>query len=245
MMPPVSFERGKKAKMDWPMIIERNAERLVAVVTGLFVMAGFGRGGTALLPRHVCRALLILLRPAESALRRLIIIAARGLAVKLRAGGAPRAFPAGLALNRDEDRVAAFCLIDPLKRFAPEGFEWGKEEGKEQIMPRLSVPGLFDPVFTAPKPFAADDDLISPTAIRHRLLALRHALDNLPREAKRLARWRARRALKKDRAVVALPPRLRAGLSPDQPTRDRRHSGRLPLFCGGGLGRHVVRVLQI
>ena len=63
--------------MDWDDIIERNAERLVAVITELFVMAGFGRGGTAKLPRHVCRALLILLHPCESAVRRLIIIAAR------------------------------------------------------------------------------------------------------------------------------------------------------------------------
>ena len=59
--------------MNWDEIIERNAERLAAVVTGLFVMAGFGRGGTALLPRLVCRALLILLRPAEIKRRKLKI----------------------------------------------------------------------------------------------------------------------------------------------------------------------------
>ena len=179
------------------MIIERNAERLVAVVTELFVMAGFGRGGTALLPRHVCRALLILLRPAESAVRRLIIIAARGLGVKLELAAHPRAFPAGLVLKRDDERVAAFRLIDPLKRFAPEGFERGKEEGREQVMPRVSVPGLFDPVFASPKPISSDDDLISTTSIRRRLLALRHALGNLERQAKRLARWRARRTPEK------------------------------------------------
>ena len=178
--------------MDWDDIIERNCERLVAVLTELFVMAGFGRGGTALLPRHVCRALLILLRPAESAARRLIVMAARDLAVTLRAG-VPRAFPAGLALNRDAGRVPAFCLIDPLKRFAPEEFEWGNT--KVQEIPRISVPGLFDPVFELPKPIPDDSDLISPAAIRRRLLALQEALDHLPRQAKRLARWRARRNL--------------------------------------------------
>ena len=177
--------------MDWPMIIERNCERLVAVLTELFVMAGFGRGGTALLPRHVCRALLILLRPAESAARRLIVMAARGIAVTPRPA---RAFPKGTALKRDAERVAAFCLIDPLKRFAPEGFVWGT---KAQVLPRISVPGLSDPVFPAPKPIADDDGLISPNAIRRRLLALRHALDDLPRQAMRLARWKARQALKK------------------------------------------------
>ena len=109
--------------MDWDGIIERNAERLVAVLTELFAMAGFGRGGTALMPRHVCRAVLALLRPAESALRRLIVIAARGIVVKLRNGGVARAFPKGTAFERDTERVAAFCLIDPLKRFAPQWFE--------------------------------------------------------------------------------------------------------------------------
>ena len=181
--------------MDWPTIIERNCERLVAVLTELFVMAGFGRGGTALMPRNVCRALLILLRPTESAVRRLIVMAARGIAVKLRGAGVSRAFPAGLVLHRDAERVAAFGLIDPLKRFAPEGFEWGRNE--VQVLPRISVPGLFDPIFPAAAPLPTDDDLISPAAIRRRLLALRHALDTLPRQALRLARWRARRGLKK------------------------------------------------
>jgi hypothetical protein len=195
--------------MDWDDIIERNSEKLVAFLTELFVMAGFGRGGTAMLPRHVCRALLILLRPCESAVRQLIIIAARGLVVTFRAGGASRAFPAGLVLKRDAERVAAFCLIDPLKRFAPEGFEWGKEE--EQVLPRISVPGLFDPVFASPKPLASGDDLISPTAIRRRLIALRHALDHLPRHASRLARWRARRDLRKAGRMTPFRPGFAPG----------------------------------
>jgi hypothetical protein len=197
--------------MDWPLIIERNADRLYAVVTELFVMAGFGRGGTAFLPRHVCRALLILLRPAESAVRRLIIIAARGLVVKLRAG---RAFPAGGVLKKDAQRVPAFCLIDPLKRFATEGFEWSGE--KLQILPRISVPGLIDPVFVT-KTISTEDDLISPAAIRRRLQALRHALDHLPREALRLARWKARRAPKKTGRLSPFRPGLAPGFHRHEP----------------------------
>ena len=195
--------------MDWDQIIERNCERLVAVLTELFAMAGFGLGGAAFLPRHVCRAILALLRPAESALRRLIVIAARGIVVKLREAGVSRAFPKGTAFNRDADRVAAFCLIDPLKRFAPEWFEeeeavpqTGPQTGPQSI-PRISLSGFINPVFALPKPIPVfrpvpqDDDLISPTALRRRLIAMRHALDNLPREAMRLARWKARRALRK------------------------------------------------
>ena len=191
--------------MDWDQIIERNCERLVAVLTELFAVAGFGLGGTALLPRHVCRAILALLRPAESALRRLIVIAARGIVVKLREAGVSRAFPKGAAFERDAGRVAAFCLIDPLKRFAPEWFEEevAVPQTVPQAMPRISLSGFINPVFALPKPIPVfrpvpeDGDLVSPNALRRRLIAMRHALDNLPRQALRLARWKARRALKK------------------------------------------------
>jgi hypothetical protein len=62
--------------MDWPLIVERNRERLLAVLAPLFAILGFDPR-RADLPRHLYRALLITLRPAESAVRRLIIIAAR------------------------------------------------------------------------------------------------------------------------------------------------------------------------
>lgn len=207
---PAGMLGDRRAFMDWPMIINRNRERLFAVVTELFVMAGFGRGGTGFLPRPVFRALLILLRPAESAARRLIIMAARGLVLKLRV---VRAFPSGLVLTGGGERIPAFCLIDPLKRFAPEDFEWGKE----QVLPRISVPGFINPVFAAARPVAADDDLISPAAICRRLQALKEALDHLPREALRLARWRARQAPKNTGRLSPFRPGLAPGLHRHQP----------------------------
>jgi hypothetical protein len=185
--------------MDWNMVIERNSERLFVVIASLVSMVRVHGGGmAALLPRHVCSAALILLRPAESAVRRLIIIAARGLVVKLKLGGG-RGFPAALKeklrlLEKDADRIPAFCLIDPLKRFAPADFEWGK--AKAQVIPRISVPGLFDPVFP-PRPALDNGDMAAASALGRRVQALRFALDNLPREAKRLARWKARRELER------------------------------------------------
>ena len=74
--------------MDWPLIVERNRERLLAVLAPLFAVLGFDPR-RADLPRHLYRALLITLRPAESAVRRLIIIAAHGIIVKLLALPAP------------------------------------------------------------------------------------------------------------------------------------------------------------
>jgi hypothetical protein len=183
--------------MDWDRVIERNSERLFAVVATLVSMVRVHGGGVAaLLPRQVYRAALILLRPAESAVRRLIVIAARGLVLKLKLHGG-RGFPAALKeklrlLEKDADRVPAFCLIDPLKRFAPEDFEWGK--AKEQVIPRISVPGLFDPVFP-PQPVLADGGMVAASSLGRRVQALRFALDNLPREARRLARWKARSEL--------------------------------------------------
>jgi hypothetical protein len=193
--------------MDWPLIIERNRERLLAVLAPLFVLLGLDpRTGfdarRADLPRHLYRALLIILRPAESAVRRLIVIAARGLVLgpdprmKL---GASRAFPAGLGLNKDAERVPAFCLIDPLKRFAPEGFEWAKEGEKVQILPRISVPGFIDPGFED-RFIPMRDDPVECAALRRRLRALKDVLDNLPRHARRLARWRARGELARQSA---------------------------------------------
>jgi hypothetical protein len=199
--------------MDWAMAIERNSEALFRVVASLVAMVRVRGGGVAaFLPRDIYSAALILLRPAESAVRRLIIMAARGLVVKFKLG-AGRAFPSGLALSRDAERVPAFCLIDPLKRFAPEDFEWGKSTA--QVLPRISVPGLFDPVFPD-QPVLSYDDMIAASALGRRVQALRFALDNLPREARRLARWKARRELERQ-AEKPKPGRLspfRPGYAP-------------------------------
>jgi hypothetical protein len=86
--------------MDWNAAIEKHREALKGIVAALVAMAA-GAGlvshgcGDALgphpevraegeprrtLPRHLHRAVLRLLRPAESAARRLVIALARGLA---------------------------------------------------------------------------------------------------------------------------------------------------------------------
>src|SRR5688572_18549084 len=95
--------------MDWTLAIEKNREALKRMLAMLVAMAGLGhsaigsrqsepaRGADGLtvpdcllptadcrtLPRHLHRAILRLLRPAESAARRLIIVMARGLVVTL------------------------------------------------------------------------------------------------------------------------------------------------------------------
>ena len=60
--------------MDWARAIERNSEALKGIVETLFAMLGLaGSDMVARIPQPLHRAVLRVLRPAESALRRLII----------------------------------------------------------------------------------------------------------------------------------------------------------------------------
>jgi hypothetical protein len=100
----------EEAAMDWNAAVEKNSEALKRILAMLVAMAGLGNRQSVLgsgqsgsapaadgptdcllptaycrltLPRHLHRAVLRLLRPAEAAVRRLIIVAARGLVVPL------------------------------------------------------------------------------------------------------------------------------------------------------------------
>ena len=94
---PILFFLQNRNHMDWARAIGRNSEALVGIVGVLFVMLGLVGGAmVARIPRSVHRAVLRVLRPAKSAMRRLIVIAARGLVVKLVPS---RPMPAGV--NRE------------------------------------------------------------------------------------------------------------------------------------------------
>ena len=139
--------------MDWNLAIERNREALKRILAALVAMAGLVDGG--ILPRHLHRAILRLLRPAESAARRLVIVMARGLVVKLapprprkakphptilrKPGGTGILMPRAL-LPCARPRVLALPLLDPLRRFR------SRLPGPSGV-PRISLPG-----FTAPFP---------------------------------------------------------------------------------------------
>ena len=66
--------------MDWDHAIKRNSDVLAGIVESLFIMLGLvGEATVSRLPWPTYRAVLRVLRPAESCLRRLIVVAARGL----------------------------------------------------------------------------------------------------------------------------------------------------------------------
>jgi hypothetical protein len=82
--------------MDWAAQIDRNRLALISIVATLFAMVGLGRVVTGL-RLEILRTL----RPAESAVRRLIVMAARGVVVKPTVS-MPPATRKQLALSRNE-----------------------------------------------------------------------------------------------------------------------------------------------
>jgi hypothetical protein len=101
--------------MDWVKAIERNSEALNGIVAALFAMLELAGAATvSRIPQTLHRAVLRVLRPAESAVRRLVVIAARGLVVK----AAPsRPMPAGPIGKGGGSRHPSFQLFDPRKNF--------------------------------------------------------------------------------------------------------------------------------
>jgi hypothetical protein len=266
--------------MEWDVAIRRNREALLRVVAILFVMAGLredalspsSRSNRPPLPRFFIRpvrnSILRMLRPAESALRRLIIIAARGLTVSLPPAGKPKPSPMrktgapmtvthqinlGLAgvpsgprqrrapdsglplttsngeeLNRGTDnpfpdRIPAFQLFDPFKRFTRKRYAKTMPRVRS-LDPDRSLPVYMRSPERPAKPVPSPDDDLPARAICLRLLAARAALDDLDAEAKRLARWQARRDRAHETGERFRPYRtstLRPGYPPGRRKRHR------------------------
>ena len=99
--------------MNWDLAIKRNSEALRGIIATLFAM--LSDATVARIPHPLHRAVLQVLRPAESAMRRLIVIAARGVVVKV----APsRPMPKGLKIGKGGgSRLPAFKLFDTRKDF--------------------------------------------------------------------------------------------------------------------------------
>ena len=167
--------------MDWNLAVERNREALKCILAMLVAMVRAGRlhpvqsaapSPEALvletakhplpspnLPRHLHRLTIRLLRPAELATRRLIIVAARGLTFTLPKPRKPATRPRRPALNRSngfgtgmvirqgplpewaralapkryESRLLS--LLDPMRRFAR------RRDARPSVAPRVRLLG--------------------------------------------------------------------------------------------------------
>ena len=190
-------------QMDWNRAIETNREALASIVAGLLaVLSGFE--GVLQLPLSVYRYVGLNLRKAESAVRRLIVIAARGLVVP-----APptRPMPKGLMIERKNQLHVlrrAFSLFDTRITYSFDETEAAVISG-----PRIHTMGALSPREQFLSQFKRAPETLSSEVETHglrlRLAAAARALANLTSEAKRLARWRARR--KTINATVTPPMR--------------------------------------
>ena len=207
-------------KMDWDLAIKRNSEALKGIIEALFAMLGLGGDVTMMgrIPRSVHSSVLRVLRPAESALRRLIVVAARGLVVKPRPS---RPMPKGHRIGKGSGPSRpAFKLCDKriffpelsnrrikYAKYPPRIHFFGPGSTVDDLWP--GRPRVAAPVSPPP------DGLINAKHLSRRLQAVKLALDELPRQARRMARWRARREVEK-------APKFKSPLRPGQPPGHRR-----------------------
>ena len=209
--------------MDWTLAIDRNRAALLRVVAALFAMAGLADDTEApalLLPRHLRNAVLRLLRPAESAARRLIVIAARGLTVRPRPAGNGFDAKAFGDKGGKTPRKPAFALFDPRKAFPAR-----PPVRLSRTVPRICVIGLTDPAPLRHDRFLMPQDPMAARHIACRLHALKGALDDISGQARRLVRRQAGRAL----PPASFPARQPARLSPLRPGHPPGHRRR-PLY---------------
>jgi hypothetical protein len=177
--------------MDWAGATELNRIALLRIVRALFVLARIAPGERpeldpdakddplmTTLPRYVWRMVVLILEPAEAAMRRLLIIAAHayGLKAKPRPGcGAPVIAQGKSGVSR----LPAFNMFDPMKTF--EDYWRPELTGVEskKFPSELPKPQRFAPV--------------GAISLWHRINALHGAVANLKASAQRYARWKARR----------------------------------------------------
>lgn len=219
--------------MDWSGAIETNRAALKRILALLVAMSGLepasiapahagsvaGSGG-AVLPRHLRNATLRLLRLAEAAARRLVIVAARDISLPPVPPRKPKTLPAYIEIPAGsvarKGRTGIVVPVGTLRRIGPDGrivyllprpasAAAPPPRAARKAGPRTSF-ALFDPArnpyrrrpVLSASPRAArplsPNDAVSAARLALRFAILGATLDDLPRQARRFARWRERSA---------------------------------------------------
>jgi hypothetical protein len=224
--------------MDFKLAIEHNRAPLLVEILKLFAMIGLAEGVTVeRISRPLHREVLKILRTAESAVRRLIVTAARDIVVEYtpRPPGAPKKpktstsdkAKADIEVKPRRKRRPMFNLFDALKRV---GHFFKKK--KRRFEPRIRffpepIPDTRHPIIRGlrqgelpppppPPPVVEekapiDDGMVGTGNLIRRLLAVLDAVQDIPGHALRLAQWQARP--KEDRRPERWSP-LRPGRPP-------------------------------
>ena len=203
--------------MDWDFSIERNRGLLLPHIAGLFALIGLVEGGMVeRVSRPVYRRALMVLKSAESAVRRLIIVMARDMKVEPRP---KRPMPKGLIRSRKgtfqgkgqgkgkgqgrKPRKPSFNLFDPERRSdcrpgspPPAARAAGPEPRIHVFDYDPRIPESIWPRAPAPTPAPQQveivkDYTVSAKRLCRRLFAIMYALTHMEREAERYALWRA------------------------------------------------------
>jgi hypothetical protein len=202
----------------WARAVEINQIALTRIVAEIFAMLGLVSGGRL---ERVSQTLYTsverLLRPTESALRRLIVIAARGLVVKpLAKRPMPQNHKKGLKIARKASGPMAFRLFDTRKRF-----DFIQPENPYVVKVKTYTSNPFNLLAHYARQYPAKQDgRVNALSLGRRFAAVKLALENLPQQALRMARWKARRKMMEKPKFTAP---LRPGPAPGQrktPTLD-------------------------
>ena len=172
--------------MDWELAIRKNRQALAMIIAGLVDLVAMV-DGAGMLPRPLHRFICRVLRSAESALRRLIVIVAalhRKAEAAETGAAAKRVLPDFSTFARGQNR-ASFALIDPRKSFGGSAQPF-RTPPPQHALPQISVPGLTNRV----QPERPDERLQAANICR-RIEKLQKALKTLPRQARRLNRLMA------------------------------------------------------
>lgn len=181
--------------MDWDAAIDRQHAALLRLLTTMFSLVGMEVGGSVeVVPLRMRLLVMRILRPAESAWRRLVFLRARALPDEVYVPGPSR----DKSAKRDKrsksgaSKSMSVPLFDPRKKSGQTRRKRPSGPG-----PRIFFLDGTDPPYT-PEPETAKagpDDLVSAATLCQRLNALAKALGDLDAQARRLKRLEARRKL--------------------------------------------------
>ena len=201
--------------MDWAEATEHNRIALLRIVKALFALARIVPGERpeldpeaksdpfmTTLPRYVWRMVMLILEPAEAAMRRLLIIAAQAYGLKSKPGPG-RGAPVIVAVDGRTPRLPVFNMFDPMKTF------------EDYWRPEITgvAPQKFPAKLPEPQRFAP----VGAVSLWQRINALHGAVTDLKTSAQRYARWKARRAFALQNNLPLRPQRsslMRPGLAP-------------------------------
>jgi hypothetical protein len=208
-------------------VAELEHRALQRILADLWIIAGFGgldRRTTIL--RSVHRLVTRLLRPAEAAARRLILVLARGIVVTL----PPARIAAPMPDNTGPDGARPPADVTPTDQLPDE---WRPDRWQPFVLAE-SLSRLLN-LSVEPRPFRGipsvrNDQEIDGSRLAHRIEALCHALDDIQAAAQRMARWQALRKRAQERGVFCATHPLRPGPPLDLRGRARQRLKKHELF---------------